>query len=112
MRRLRPNLSVQTLSPVRRVVVDPRTKQAVAVEYDSPRGRRVVRARREVIVSAGALQSPQILLRSGIGPRQHLQEAGITTIVDNPNVGSHLKDHLTTVHTVNFTLTKYVSRRA
>jgi choline dehydrogenase-like flavoprotein len=50
-------------------------------------------ATKEVIVSAGAINNPQLLMLSGIGPADHLGEHGITTIVDNPNVGDHYMDH-------------------
>lgn len=53
-----------------------------------------LRAKREVILSAGAIGSVQILQRSGIGPAQHLQGLGIETRIDNPNVGGNLQDHL------------------
>jgi len=52
-----------------------------------------VRARREIILTAGSLHSPQILQRSGIGPRDLLQQAGIEVLVDLPGVGSNLQDH-------------------
>ncbi|XP_026280363.1 glucose dehydrogenase [FAD, quinone]-like [Frankliniella occidentalis] len=111
VRRKRPNLVVRPLSPVRRVLLDS-NKRAVGVEYDGPHGPRVALARREVIVSAGALQSPQILMLSGIGPREHLEEAGIAPIHDLPAVGQNLKDHLTTMLTVNFTVTKTATERS
>lgn len=52
-----------------------------------------VRARREVVLAAGALHSPQILQRSGIGPAPLLRAAGIDVLVDLPGVGSNLQDH-------------------
>ena len=55
------------------------------------------RARREVILSGGAINSPQILLRSGIGPEEHLQAAGIATKVRLSGVGRNLQDHPTMV---------------
>lgn len=53
-----------------------------------------VRASREIIVSAGALQSPTLLLRSGIGPAESLRELGIEVVCDSPDVGSNLQDHI------------------
>ncbi|OAA54268.1 Glucose-methanol-choline oxidoreductase [Niveomyces insectorum RCEF 264] len=53
----------------------------------------IVRARREIVLAAGALHSPQILQRSGIGPAGLLQEAGIDVLMDLPGVGSNLQDH-------------------
>jgi choline dehydrogenase len=53
-----------------------------------------VRAKKEIILSAGATNTPQILLLSGIGPRQDLQAVGIPVILDNPSVGKNLSDHI------------------
>lgn len=59
------------------------------------RGRRVtVRARRAVVIAAGAINSPQLLQISGIGDAMHLRELGVDVILDNVNVGAHLQDHL------------------
>ncbi|XP_034257033.1 glucose dehydrogenase [FAD, quinone]-like [Thrips palmi] len=99
----RASLHVTKETLATRVVVDPVTKEAVGVELlRRPSGlgaglrgstRRVVRARREVILSAGAINSPQLLMLSGIGPRQHLQELGIPLVADLP-VGENLMDHV------------------
>ncbi|WP_111537350.1 choline dehydrogenase [Palleronia aestuarii] len=56
--------------------------------------KQTVRARREVILSAGAINSPQLLMLSGIGPGAHLAERGIEVAVDRPGVGGNLQDHL------------------
>ena len=56
-------------------------------------GRRIARARGEVIVSGGAYGSPQLLLLSGLGPAQHLQDIGVSVVRDMPAVGSNLHDH-------------------
>lgn len=53
----------------------------------------VVQAKREIILAAGALHSPQILQRSGVGPKWLLDQANISTVVDLPGVGSNLQDH-------------------
>jgi choline dehydrogenase-like flavoprotein len=53
-----------------------------------------VYANKEIILSAGSLQSPQILMLSGVGPSDHLQQMGISTIVDLPAVGENLQDHV------------------
>jgi len=91
----RPNLAVVTGAHTMRVVLDGR--RAVAVEATIGGEVQTVRARREIVVSAGALQSPQILMLSGIGPGEHLRRHGITTRVDLPGVGRHLHDHVDVV---------------
>jgi choline dehydrogenase len=60
----------------------------------------LLRAEREVVLSAGAINTPQLLMVSGIGPADHLAEHRIATVVDNPNVGAHLMDH--PLYTMNF----------
>ncbi|WP_088314760.1 GMC family oxidoreductase [Kineosporia sp. R_H_3] len=88
----RPNLEVRTGVTVRRVVVE--AGRAVGVEVAGPAGPEVVRARREVLLSAGAVHSPYLLLRSGIGPATHLAASGVPVVADLPGVGEHLADHL------------------
>lgn len=56
--------------------------------------KKTIIASREVILSAGAVQTPQLLMLSGIGPRAILEETGIETIVDSPGVGENLQDHV------------------
>ena len=68
--------------------------RAGGVEYRRGGETRYVRARREVILAAGALQSPQLLLLSGVGPGAHLAEHGISVARDLPGVGENLQDHL------------------
>ena len=76
----------------RRVVIE--NGRAVGVEIEA-RGRvRVVRARREVVVAASAINSPKLLMLSGIGPAAHLQEHGIAVVADRPGVGHNLQDHM------------------
>ncbi len=68
---------------------------ARGVEYQMADGTtEVISARKEVILSAGAVGSPQILLLSGIGPKSELESVGISCRLDSPHVGKHLKDHL------------------
>ncbi len=69
-------------------------RRATGVEYVTGGRTEVVEARREVILSAGAVGSPQLLMLSGVGPREHLESLGIPCLVDAPEVGRHLKDHL------------------
>lgn len=91
--RRRPNLSIRTRAHVTRIVLEDR--QVTGVVYESADGTaRQVRALKEVILSAGAIASPQLLLLSGIGPGPHLQALGITCIHDSPGVGENLQDHV------------------
>jgi choline dehydrogenase len=92
--RKRPNLVVKTRAHATRVLLE--NGRAVGVEFETPRGRETARAGREVIVSGGAYGSPQLLLLSGLGPAQHLQDIGITVLKDMPGVGSNLQDHFNT----------------
>ncbi len=88
----RPNLDVQVKAHITRLVFEGR--RCVGVEYRQGDRLKMVRARREVILSAGAFGTPQILLASGVGPGDHLRELGITTILDSPGVGRNLQDHI------------------
>ncbi|WP_270254594.1 GMC family oxidoreductase [Kocuria marina] len=90
----RENLTILTGTQVKRVLFD-EDKRATGVEVtDNAFGRaHVIRARHEVVLSAGAIDTPKLLMLSGIGPREHLAEVGVDTLVDSPGVGSHLQDH-------------------
>ena len=90
--RSRPNLAVETDARCEKILFEDR--RAVGVRYRKGRETKVVRARREVIVSAGAFQSPQILMLSGIGPADHLRAHGVEPISDAPGVGKNLQDHV------------------
>ncbi len=88
----RPNFHVRTGAVVARVVIE--GGRAVGVELIGAGGvKEVLRARREVILSAGVIGSAQLLMLSGVGPAAHLQEHGIATVADLP-VGQNLHDHL------------------
>jgi choline dehydrogenase-like flavoprotein len=87
----RKNLRVQTEALVRRVVVN--HGRATAVEYDRGGETILARANREVLLCGGAINSPQLLMLSGIGAADHLRGFGIDVVLDNPNVGAHLQDH-------------------
>ncbi len=87
----RPNLRVLTHAQVTRVLVQ--AGRAVGVEMRQGGVKRSLGARAEVIVSGGAINSPQLLQLSGIGPGGHLQSLGLPVLADNPNVGAHLSDH-------------------
>ncbi len=91
----RPNLQVITGAHTTRIVLE--GKKAVGVEYLQGGQRKELRATREVLLCAGALQSPQILMLSGIGPAAHLQQHGIAVAHNLPGVGMHLHDHIDVV---------------
>jgi choline dehydrogenase len=87
----RRNLRVVTRALVTRVLVE--EGRAVGVEYRQGAETKVLRARGEVILAGGAINSPQLLQLSGIGPGKLLQSLAIQVALDNPNVGDHLSDH-------------------
>lgn len=91
--RNRKNLFATMYSHVNKVLIDPKTKTAYGVEFDKFGKTIRVMARKEVIVSAGAINSPQILMLSGIGPAAHLESMNIKVIQDLP-VGENLMDHI------------------
>ncbi|CAG0989233.1 MAG: choline dehydrogenase [Rhizobiaceae bacterium] len=76
----------------RRVTIE--NHRATGVEVDVKNQIQVVRARREVILAASSINSPKLLLLSGIGPAAHLRENGIAVVADRPGVGQNLQDHL------------------
>ncbi|HJS90105.1 MAG TPA: choline dehydrogenase [Steroidobacteraceae bacterium] len=88
----RHNLAVRTHSLATRILFEGR--RAVGVGYRRGSEQRVAKARREVIVSAGPIQSPKLLKLSGVGPAQELARYGIAVVQDLPGVGENLQDHL------------------
>jgi choline dehydrogenase len=88
----RTSLDVRTGARTTRVVIE--RNRAVGVECVESGSPRIYRAEREVILSAGAFETPKLLMLSGIGPAEHLAAHGITTLVDLPGVGQNLQDHL------------------
>ena len=95
----RPNLQVLTGAQVLRVRFEGR--RAVGVDVRMGGAERTLNARREVILSAGALQSPQLLMLSGVGPGAHLQSHGLPVVHELPGVGRHLHDHIDVVQVVD-----------
>lgn len=91
--RLRRNLHVAMHSHVTKILIDPTTKQATGIEFFRNGKRHRIAATKEVIMSAGAINTPQLLMLSGIGPKQHLEEMRINVIKDLP-VGENLQDHV------------------
>jgi len=82
---------VQTGAQATRVIIE--QGRATGVEFQTAHGRRTAHARGEIIVSGGAYGSPQLLLLSGLGPAQHLQDMGVAVVRDMPAVGANLHDH-------------------
>jgi choline dehydrogenase len=85
------SLTVETGMTVSRVVIE--NGRATGVEVLTRTGREIIRADREVILSAGVYGSPQLLMLSGIGPAEHLRQVGVDVLADLP-VGENLHDHL------------------
>lgn len=92
--RLRKNLHVALFTHVTKVIFDPDTKRALGVEFIRDGVKQSVFAKREVILSAGAINSPHLLMLSGIGPHADLEKVGIPVIHDSPGVGRNLQDHI------------------
>lgn len=91
----RQNFTVFDRTLVRRILID--RGRAVGVEVEHDGGQRTLRATREIILSGGAINSPQLLMLSGIGPEAHLRAHGIEVVQPLEGVGSNLQDH-PTVH--------------
>ncbi|KAL4233996.1 hypothetical protein ACF0H5_005651 [Mactra antiquata] len=87
----RPNLHVVTNAHVTKVIVE--NQIATGVRYIQNGAEKMIKVRREVIVSAGSIGSPQLLMLSGIGPKSHLESLNIPVVVDLP-VGENLQDHM------------------
>jgi choline dehydrogenase-like flavoprotein len=88
----RGNLHIETSALAQRIVFE--GKRARAVEYKQNGSLRTARARREVLVSSGAYNSPQLLQLSGVGPADLLKTHGINVVLEAPGVGNDLQDHM------------------
>jgi choline dehydrogenase len=88
----RPNLRLETNCLVEGIVFD--GKRAAGVRWSQGGQTYTAKCRGEVILAAGSIGSTQIMLLSGVGPGQHLQEHGIPVVLDRPGVGNNLQDHL------------------
>lgn len=91
--RHRSNLHVAKNARATRIVIDPKTNITLGVEFVKNRMSYFVRVKKEVLLSAGTLNSPQLLMLSGVGPKRELQKHNITVIRDLP-VGENLQDHV------------------
>lgn len=92
----RPNLTIRTEAQVTRVLFE--KQRAVGIEYIQAGTLHTVRANREVILSGGTINSPHLLMLSGIGPAEHLKSLNIPVLLDLPGVGQNLQDHLLIVN--------------
>ncbi|KAG6445917.1 glucose dehydrogenase [FAD, quinone] [Manduca sexta] len=91
----RPNLKVLKNTLCTRVLINSETKVAYGVEVDQNGNKKKFLASREVIISAGTINTPQLLVLSGVGEKEYLQSLNIKPIVDLPAVGENLQDHCT-----------------
>lgn len=94
----RQNLRLKKKAQVRRVLFDGR--RATGVEIEAGIGLQRITARREVILAAGAINSPQLLELSGIGPADQLRAVGVEVLADRPAVGENLQDHYQVRHVI------------
>ncbi|MEZ8100300.1 GMC family oxidoreductase [Vibrio bivalvicida] len=92
----RPNLTVITKATTHKVLF--RDKRAIGVEYGLSGKRIQIKCKKEVILSAGAFGSPQILLLSGVGPKEELDKHGIYQVHQLAGVGENLQDHIDLIH--------------
>ncbi|XP_031329963.1 glucose dehydrogenase [FAD, quinone]-like, partial [Photinus pyralis] len=92
--RLRPNLHISMWTHATKVLIDPDTKRAYGVQFIKHGLLQTVMAKREVILSAGAINTPQLLMLSGVGPADHLEDMGIPVLHDSPGVGKNVQDHI------------------
>jgi len=88
----RPNVEIRSRAHATRLLIE--GTRVVGIEFLQDGRPQQLRAAREVIVSAGVIDSPALLMRSGIGPADHLKSHGIVVVADVPGVGGHLQDHL------------------
>jgi glucose dehydrogenase (acceptor) len=107
--RNRRNFYISKHSHVHKIVIDPNTKQATAVRFEKKGRVYEVKANKEIILSAGSVNSPQILMLSGVGRADHLNSLGIPVLSDL-KVGDNLQDHIALggmVFTVNKVILNY-----
>ncbi|XP_050302396.1 glucose dehydrogenase [FAD, quinone]-like [Anthonomus grandis grandis] len=90
----RENLKILEKAKVTKILIDPNEKTAYGVEFTKKGKLYTIKARKEVILCAGVLNSPQLLMLSGVGPEQHLKEIGISPIIQDLPVGQKLYDHI------------------
>ena len=89
-----PNFTVATNAHVTQLLFDRHKQQAIGVEYLQDGNLHQVQVESEVVLCCGAFESPKLLMLSGIGSAEHLQDSSISVVVDLPGVGKNLQDHL------------------
>lgn len=78
---------------VTKIIINPTTKRATGVQFLRDGRMHLIHAKREVVLSAGSIGSPQLLMVSGVGPQEHLQRLGVPVLQDL-RVGDNLQDHV------------------
>lgn len=101
---------MSTLSRVIKIIINPRTKIATGVEFIKNGKNRKAHAKKEVILSAGLINSPQLLILSGVGPKEHLKGFGIPVIHDSPSVGQYVLDHYGTAGKIKKCFNKHYKK--
>jgi choline dehydrogenase-like flavoprotein len=91
----RENFTLVTQALVEKVLIEDECAQGVAIKVNGES--QIIRVEKEVLICAGAVNSPQLLMLSGIGPKRHLTDVGIKVVLDAPGVGKNLQDHLDAV---------------
>lgn len=110
----RRNLHILPETRATKVLIDPQTKRAYGIEFVHKKIKYTARVRKEVILSAGPIASPQLLMLSGVGPRDHLTSLGVPVVKDLP-VGRTLYDHIcfpAAIFTLNTTDVGFSENRA
>ncbi|XP_028140515.1 glucose dehydrogenase [FAD, quinone]-like [Diabrotica virgifera virgifera] len=97
----RPNFQLLTSATVTKILIDPSTKKAYGVQFIKSGMEHTVSATKEIILSAGTINSPHILMLSGVGPKEHLEDKGIPCI-QNLSVGYNLQDHVGVIYQALF----------
>ncbi|CAG9861247.1 unnamed protein product [Phyllotreta striolata] len=90
----RDNLDIVIDALVTKILIDEKKKEAVGVMYEKDGIVYTIKAKKEVIICAGAINSPQLLMLSGVGPQKHLKDLGVPVVKHLPGVGRNLKDHI------------------
>ncbi|MEM9776074.1 MAG: choline dehydrogenase [Chloroflexota bacterium] len=93
----RANLQAETHALVTKLIIE--NKHCTGVEYTQNGTKKIVTANKEVILCGGSINSPQLLMLSGVGPADHLKDVGVDVQMDLPGVGHNLQDHLATMVT-------------